>query len=101
LIASGYTGTTLLVYILEFTVTSVALNLLVVWIYQHVPDSLAPMTVIHFAFNFAFKLVIPGGLGLGLTMPLLGWAAGAFSLAAVVVWILQAKQPAGYAVKTF
>ena len=35
--------TTLLVYILAFTVTIVAENLLMVWIYQHVPDSLVPM----------------------------------------------------------
>ena len=51
LVASGYSGTTLLVYILEFTVTIVALNLLMVWIYQHVPDSLAPMVVTHFSLQ--------------------------------------------------
>lgn len=100
LVASGYTGTTLLVYILEFTVSIVALNLLMVWIYQHVPESLAPMVVAHFVFNFGAELVFPGALGLGAMLPLFGWLAGAFSLVAVIVWILQAKQPAGYAAKT-
>jgi membrane protease YdiL (CAAX protease family) len=100
LVASGYTGTTLLVYILEFTVTIVALNLLMVWIYQHVPDSLAPMVVAHFVFNFGVELVFPGVLGLGARLPLFGWLAGAFVLVAVIVWVLQAKQPAAYAAKT-
>jgi uncharacterized protein len=95
LVASGYTGTTLLVYILEFTVTIVALNLLMVWIYQHVPDSLAPMIVVHFVFNFGSMLVFPGALGLGAKLPLFGWLAGAFLLVAVIIWLLQSKQPAG------
>lgn len=100
LVASGYSGTTLLVYIVEFTVTIVALNLLMVWIYQHVPDSLAPMVVAHFVFNFGAELVFPGVLGLGARLPLFGWLAGAFSLGALIVWILQAKRPAGYAAQT-
>ena len=37
LLASGYSGTTLLVYILAFTITLMALNLLMVWIYQTCP----------------------------------------------------------------
>lgn len=100
LVASGYSGTSLLIYILEFTVTIMGLNLLMVWIYQHVPDSLAPMVVAHFVFNFGAELVFPGALGLGARLPLFGWLAGAFVLAAVIVWVLQTKQPAGYTVKT-
>ncbi len=100
LVSSGYAGTTLLVYILEFTVTIVALNLLMVWIYQHVPDSLAPMVVAHFVFNFGAELVFPGALGLGARLPLFGWLAGAFVLVAAIVWVLQVRQPAGYAAKT-
>ena len=100
LVASGYSGTTLLVYILEFTVTIVAVNLLMVWIYQHVPDSLAPMVVTHFVFNFGVSLVFPGALGLGAKLPLFGWLAGAFVLVAGIVWGLQSRQPAGYAAKT-
>ena len=53
LVASGYSGTTLLVYILAFTITLVALNLLMVWIYLHVPYSLVPMVVAHYTFNTA------------------------------------------------
>jgi membrane protease YdiL (CAAX protease family) len=100
LIASGYTGINLLVYILAFTVTIMAVNLLMVWIYQHVPGSLAPMVVAHFVFNFGVELVFPGALGLGAMLPLFGWLAGAFSLVALIVWILQAKQPARYAAQT-
>ncbi len=79
LVSSGYTGTTLLVYILAFTVAIVAENLLIVWIYQHVPDSLVPMVVTHFAFNFGSMLVFPG----------------AFLLVAMIIWVLQSRQPAG------
>ena len=100
LIASGYTGTALLVYILAFTVTIVAVNLLMVWIYQHVPYSLAPMVVTHFIFNFGVGLVFPGALGLGAMLPLFGWLAGASVLVAAIVWGLESRQPAGYAVKT-
>ena len=100
LVASGYTGITLLVYILEFTVSIVALNLLMVWIYQHVPDSLAPMVVAHFTFNFALTLVFPGALGLGARLPLFGWVAGAFAIIVVSIWVLQSRRPAGYAAKT-
>jgi membrane protease YdiL (CAAX protease family) len=94
LVASGYSGTTLLVYILEFTVTIVALNLLMVWIYQHVPDSLAPMMVAHYTFNFAASLIFPGALGLGARLPLFGWLAGAFVLIVVIIWVLQSRRPA-------
>ena len=100
LVASGYSGTTQLVYILEFTVTIVALNLLMIWIYQHVPDSLAPMVVAHFVFNFGVELVFPGALGLGARLPLFGWLAGAFVLVAGIVWGLQSRQPARYAAQT-
>ena len=99
LVASGYSGTILLIYILEFTVTIVALNLLMVWIYQHVPYSLTPMVVTHFIFNFGVSLVFPGALGLGAKLPLFGWLAGAFVLVAVIVWGLPSRQPAGYAGK--
>ncbi len=94
LVASGYSGMALLIYILEFTVTIVVVNLLMVWIYQHVPDSLVPMTVAHYTFNFAAGLVFPGGLGLGPKLPLFGWLAGAFVLIAVIIWGLQSWQPA-------
>jgi CAAX protease family protein len=100
LLTTGYTGITLLTYILEFTVAIVSLSLLMVWIYQHVPDSLAPMVVAHFVFNFGAGLVFPGALGLGARLPLFACLAGAFVLVAMVVWGLQAKQPAGYAAKT-
>jgi uncharacterized protein len=75
LFTTGFTGTTLLVYILEFTVTIMALNLLMVRIYQQVPDSLAPMVVTHFVFNFGAQLIFPGVLGLGARLPLFGWLA--------------------------
>jgi membrane protease YdiL (CAAX protease family) len=100
LVTSGYTGTTLLVYILAFTVSIVAENLLMVWIYQHVPDSLVPMVLTHFSFNFGVSLVFPGALGLGARLPLFGWLAGAFVLVAVIIWGLQSRQPAGYAAQT-
>jgi hypothetical protein len=62
---------------------------------QGLPYSLAQMVVTHFSFNFGVSLVTPG------------WLAGAFSLVAVIIWVLQSRQwvlqsrqPAGYAVKT-
>jgi uncharacterized protein len=100
LVASGYSGTTLLVYILAFSLAIVAENLLMVWIYQNVPDSLVPMVLTHFSFNFGSMLVFPGALGLGARLPLFGWMAGAFALVTAIVWILRAKQPAGYAAQT-
>jgi uncharacterized protein len=99
LVASGYTGTTLLVYILVFTVSIVSLNLLMVWIYQHVSSSLTPMVVAHFTFNFASSLVFPGALGLGARLPLFGWLAGVFILVTVIVWAFQARQPVRPAAK--
>ncbi len=99
LVASGYTGITLLAYILAFTVTIVALNLLMVWIYRYVPDSLVPMVIAHFAFNFGVGLIFPGALGLGARLPLFGWLAGVFSLIAVIVWILQSRQISGNVAK--
>lgn len=100
LVASGYTGTTLLVYILEFTVTIVAVNLLMIWIYRHVPDSLAPMVLTHFVFNFGVQLVFPGALGLGAMLPLFGWLAGVSVIVAAIVWALQSRQTAGYSAKS-
>jgi uncharacterized protein len=100
LVASAYSGTTLLVYILAFTVTLVAVNLLMVWIYLHVPYSLVPMVITHFSFNLGAELVFPGALGLGAMLPLFGWLAGAAVLVVGIIWVLQARQPAEYAIKT-
>jgi uncharacterized protein len=93
LVASGYSGITLLVYILEFTVSIVSLNLIMVWIYQQVPYSLVPMVAAHFSFNFASSFVFPGALGLGARLPLFGWLSGVSLLVAVIVWAIQARQP--------
>jgi hypothetical protein len=71
-----------------------------VWIYLHVPYSLVPMVITHFSFNLGAELVFPGALGLGAMLPLFGWLAGAAVLVAGIVWVLQAKQPAGYTAKT-
>jgi phosphoglycerol transferase MdoB-like AlkP superfamily enzyme len=46
------------------------------------------------------ELVFPGALGLGAKLPLFGWLAGAFVLVAVIIWVLQSRQPAGHAAKT-
>lgn len=92
LVASGYTGVDLLMYIAEFTVAIVALNLLMVWIYTHVPDSLVPMVLAHYAFNVGAELVFPGALGLGARLPLFGWLAGTFALVAVMVWGLHSRR---------
>ena len=92
LVASGYTGVDLLMYIAEFTVAIVALNLLMVWISTHVPDSLVPMVLAHYAFNVGAELVFPGALGLGARLPLFGWLAGTFALIAVMVWSLQSRR---------
>ena len=91
IIASGFSGLDLLIYILAFTVTIVALNMLMVWIYQHTSNSLVPMVLAHFIFNLGAGLIIPGGLGLGSMLPLFGWLAGVFTLVAVIVWVLLAK----------
>ncbi len=95
LVSSGFAGTDLLIYMLEFTVTIISLNLLMVWIYRHVPDSLVHMVVVHFVFNFGATLILPGALGLGARLPLFGWLAGAFGLVAVLVWGLQARRSGG------
>lgn len=92
LVASGFTGVDLLMYIAEFTVAIVALNLLMVWISTHVPDSLVPMVLAHYAFNVGAELVFPGALGLGARLPLFGWLAGTFALIAVMVWSLQSRR---------
>jgi hypothetical protein len=78
-VASSYSETMLPVYILEFTGMIVALNLLMVWIYQYVPDSLGPMVIAHFTSNISGTLVLPGALGLGARMPLFGWQAFSYS----------------------
>ena len=76
LVSSGYTGTTLLVYILAFTVSIVALNLLMVWIYQHVPDSLVPMTVAHSASTSLLRWSSPVRLASAQSCrSLAGWLA--------------------------
>lgn len=95
LVSSGYAGTTLLVYSLFFSVSIVALNVLMVWIYQHVPDSLVPMVVAHYAFNVAATLILPGALGLGARLLLFGWLAGSFVLIALMVWGLQSRRAVG------
>lgn len=92
LVASGFTGVDLLMYIAEFTVAIVALNLLMVWISTHVPDSLVPMVLAHYAFNVGAELVFPGALGLGARLPLFGWLAGTFALVAVMVWGLHSRR---------
>jgi len=86
---TGYSGATLLSYILVFIVGVVSLNMLMVWIYLRVPDSLAPMFLAHFTFNFGIELVGPAGLGLGASLPLMSWLAGLLLLTAVIIWAFR------------
>jgi len=86
---TGYSGATLLSYILAFIVGVVSLNMLMVWIYLRVPDSLAPMFLAHFTFNFGIELVGPAGLGLGASLPLMSWLAGLLLLTAVIIWAFR------------
>jgi membrane protease YdiL (CAAX protease family) len=86
---TGSSGTTLLFYILFHTVGIISLNLVMVWIYLRVPDSLAPMFLAHFTFNFGITLVGPAGLGLGAGLPLMGWLAGLLLLTALIIWAFK------------
>jgi uncharacterized protein len=86
---SGYSGTTFLFYIVAFTVGIVSLGLVMVWIYLRVPDSLVPIFLAHFTFNFGIGLIGPEGLGLGAGLPLMGWLAGLLLLTALLIWALR------------
>ena len=69
----------------------ISFNLLMTWIYLRVPDSLVPMFLAHFTFNFFLMLAGPKGLGLGATMPLFTWLAGFTLVTAIALWVLHAK----------
>lgn len=86
---TGSSGTTLLYYILFHTVGIVSLGMVMVWIYLRVPDSLVPMFLAHFTFNFGITLVGPTGLGLGASLPLMGWLAGLLLLTALIIWAFK------------
>jgi membrane protease YdiL (CAAX protease family) len=90
---TGYSGTTLLSYILAFNVGVISLGLVMVWIYLRTPHSLVPMFLAHFTFNFGIELVGPAGLGLGASLPLMGWLAGLLLLTAVIIWALRGLNP--------
>ena len=105
LVASGYSGTTLLVYILEFTVTIVALNLLMVWIYQHVPYSLAPMVVTHFSLQLRCVVGFPRRAWprrKAAALWLAGWRfrTRRSDHLGASIQAVESRQPAGYAAKT-
>jgi hypothetical protein len=80
-------------YILAFNVGIVSLGLVMVWIYLRVPDSLVPMFLAHFTFNFRIELVGPAGLGLGAVLPLMSWLAGLLLLTAVSIWGFKGLNP--------
>lgn len=90
---TSFSGTTLLFYILAFTVGIVSLGMVMVWIYLRVPDSLVPIFLAHFTFNFGIELIGPGGLGLGAGLPLMSWLAGLLLLTAVLIWALRGFEP--------
>jgi uncharacterized protein len=90
---TSYSGTALLFYIAAFTIGIVSLNLVMVWIYLRVPDSLVPMFLAHFTFNFGIELIGPNGLGLGEGLPLMAWLAGLLLLTALFLWVLRGFEP--------
>lgn len=90
---SSYSGPTLLFYILAFTIGNISLSLVMVWIYLHVPDSLVPMFLAHFTFNFGIGLIGPNGLGLVASLPLMNWLAGFLLLTALLIWALRGFEP--------
>ncbi len=90
---TGYSGTTLLSYILAFNVGVISLGLVMVWIYLRTPDSLVPMFLAHFTFNFGIELAGPAGLGLGASLPLMSWLAGLLLLTVVIIWMLRGLNP--------
>jgi uncharacterized protein len=85
-LTSGLALSDLLPYILFFLTGIIALSLLMVWVYRQTSPSLAPMVILHFAFNFSVQFIGPSGLGLGAQFPLFYWLSGLAALVAIIVW---------------
>ena len=81
---SGYSGLDLLIYVLAFSVSIIALTFLLTWISSKTPNSLVPIVITHFSFNASLNLVDARGLGLGPTLPLLAITAGIYLVTAIL-----------------
>jgi len=81
---SGRSGLDLLIYVLAFSVSIVALTFLLTWISSRTPNSLVPIVITHFSFNASLNLVDARGLGLGPTLPLLAITAGIYLVTAIL-----------------
>jgi membrane protease YdiL (CAAX protease family) len=85
-ITSGYASVNLLLYCLYFSIGIISLSVLMTWIFCRTPNSLVPMVIVHFSFNFGLNLFGPQGLGLAPTLPLLGLIAVLCVLTVMLVW---------------
>lgn len=82
---NGYQGIDLLIFIAAFSIGILSLSVLMTWVSNHTNGSLAPMVLLHFAFNAGLNLVDVRGLGLGQTLPLLVILCGLQMVVAVMV----------------
>lgn len=91
---SGFSSLDLVEYILFFSTAIIALAVLMTWILCKTSQSLVPMMIAHFSFNFGFALIGPQGLGIGPNLALMGILA-----ALLLVTALAVSLAGGFSVK--
>jgi membrane protease YdiL (CAAX protease family) len=73
-------------YCLAFSIGIISLSVLMTWIFCKTPNSLVPMTIIHFSYNASLTLIGPQGIGVGSMFPLAAIVAMLCLLTAMIVW---------------
>jgi hypothetical protein len=84
-IISGYSGISLVLYVVYFLVSIVSLSLVITVFYSRQWNLLIPMWI-HFLFNFVLRLVIMD------IHPLLGWTSLGYAAFAFILIMIERKR---------
>jgi membrane protease YdiL (CAAX protease family) len=92
-VAGGYSGLSLLLYSVFFTVGIVSVSVVMTWIYGKTAKSLVPMVIAHLSVNIGLALIGVGAAGSGSTLALTAIMYSLVCLTAIVVWAAGGLSP--------
>ncbi len=100
MVAGGYSGLSLLLYGVFFTVGIISVSVVMTWIYARTSKSLVPMVIAHLSVNVGLALIGVGAAGSGSTLALTAIMYSLVCLTAIAVWVAGGVSPRPISLKS-
>ncbi len=100
MVAGGYSGLSLLLYGVFFTLGIISVSVVMTWIYARTSKSLVPMVIAHLSVNVGLALIGVGAAGSGSTLALTAIMYSLVCLTAIAVWAAGGLSPRPISLKS-